>query len=234
MTLDEKIKETLHKKQLTNDMKQKMWKNIESEISVKKKHNKFTYFVSAAAAAAILFLGTQSNIGQAAFSNIRDLFAPEKTVHMTMEGTDEKINSALVEDDTTSFVIYIDKDRYKSVVENGVTKITPSVPLDDKYPNVSMTIKEVKNVKPEKAIDNMKKELKEFSTFRVEKVNSPIHSTMITASNGNEWDSVVVKYYILSNGKNGSFIIKQEYFLEASEGHGARMDQMVKEFKIIK
>lgn len=39
--------------------------------------------------------------------------------------------------------------------------------------------------------------------------------------------------YEFVQGEEGSFIITQRYFLEASEGHGVRFDEMLKQFKIL-
>jgi RNA polymerase sigma factor (sigma-70 family) len=44
----------------------------------------------------------------------------------------------------------------------------------------------------------------------------------------------VVKYYLIDNGQGGTFVIEQHYFVEASEGHGARFDNMLKQFQVTK
>ena len=50
---------------------------------------------------------------------------------------------------------------------------------------------------------------------------------------GQKWDDEVVHAYVISNGKEGSFVITERYFLEAAEGHGARFYAMLQEFQIL-
>jgi len=56
---------------------------------------------------------------------------------------------------------------------------------------------------------------------------------LLAAVDGSEWDSKVTQVYIISNEKEGSFVIQQKYFLEAAEGHGTRFYHILNEFKIV-
>ncbi|MED4970575.1 RNA polymerase sigma factor [Parageobacillus toebii] len=51
---------------------------------------------------------------------------------------------------------------------------------------------------------------------------------------GRQWNDEVAKYYLVDNGQGGTFVIEQHYFVEASEGHGARFDNMLKQFQVTK
>jgi len=64
-------------------------------------------------------------------------------------------------------------------------------------------------------------------------VKEPINSIFIYAGGATKWNDPVSKYYFVDNTKGGTFVIKQQLFLEAAEGHGVRFDNMVKEFKIV-
>lgn len=65
-------------------------------------------------------------------------------------------------------------------------------------------------------------------------VSDPIKGILIRATTGHEWNDKVVVYYLVDNTQGGTFLIKQQYFMEASEGHGARFYHMLKEFEIVK
>jgi len=233
MNIEQDIKNSLHKKTLSREAKQNMWNAIEKEISTKKKRKPVFLLTSAAAAFAILF-GSQTNIGQAGFSSIKDIFVPEKTVDISIEGTNEQTSSTLVADESSKYVLYIDEERYVSNKKDGATVITPKTPLGEGYPEVSMTIAEEANASPEETLESIKNNLMDAPNVLVDKVSEPLDATLVSVIEGNKWNSPVEKYYVFSNGKNGSFIVKQSYFLEASEGHGARMNEMLKEFKILK
>lgn len=99
-----------------------------------------------------------------------------------------------------------------------------------------MDITQKIGVKPEDAVKEIQQEVnsKYPHVGEVEQVNTPVVGYRLRADQGNKkWNDEVVVYYVFSNKQNGSFIIKQKYFLEASEGHGVRFDNMLKEFKII-
>jgi len=102
-------------------------------------------------------------------------------------------------------------------------------------PEVFMEIQQVKDKKPETIATELQKELSE-GYIKVENkgtVNVPIKALLIYANNGSKWNSTIIKYYLVDDAKGGTFIIKQQLFLEAEEGHGVRLDNMLKEFKII-
>lgn len=117
---------------------------------------------------------------------------------------------------------------------NGKDKITPKTKAAN-LPEVYMEIEQIKNNKPADVAASLEKELK-GKYKRIEnrgKVKEPINGTLIYASSGTKWNDTVIKYYVVDDTKGGSFIIKQQFFVEASEGHGARFDNMLKGFKII-
>lgn len=54
-----------------------------------------------------------------------------------------------------------------------------------------------------------------------------------SASTGEDWDSPREQIYFTSDGQDGTFKISMRYFLEATEGHGARFIQMLHTFEVI-
>jgi hypothetical protein len=108
-----------------------------------------------------------------------------------------------------------------------------NLPAD--YPEVSMTIEQIVNKKPSEIAADIEKELKVKFTNVTNKgeVTEPIKGIVIYGYSGSKWNDPFIKYHIVDNQKGGTFIIKQQYFIEATEGHGTRFDNMLKEFKIV-
>jgi hypothetical protein len=98
-----------------------------------------------------------------------------------------------------------------------------------------MEIKQVKDKHPGVVASEIEKELNgKFSKIENRGiVKEPVNGTLIYAATGQKWNDTVVQYYVVDNTKGGTFIIKEQYFMEASEGHGTRFYNMLKEFRIV-
>lgn len=221
-------------------LKAMVWSNIEKRldseevktVNIKKKKMGILKYAGIAAAFLAIFLATNPQYVDAAVDKIKELFVPTKTIEQSLEGNDEKVQVDL-EVSPQKYVIYIDKSHYKLEKVDGKDIIKP-IKQAEGYPEVSMTIEQVDKA-PADALADIEKELK--STFKEvkesEQVTEPVKGLSILAVNGSKWNDTVVNYYVVDNTKGGSFIIKEQYFLEASEGHGARFYNMLKEFKIV-
>ncbi|MFC6333576.1 hypothetical protein ACFP56_13185 [Paenibacillus septentrionalis] len=245
---EESMKHSLEKH--TDSMlkhKEDIWKNIEEELFMTQPSRKTTHtkrkgglgkrigwIISVAAAASIIGVFTTTNTGQAFVEQIKQYFEPKKQVQEDIEGMPEE-KEIVLQDTKSGYVIYIDEERYKLVEEANRDVIVTKEPLGDIYPEVSMSIEQAENEKPEDAAARLQQQLTEqYATVKEpESVTDPLTATMLSAIDGNEWDSPVERIYILSNERGGSFIITQKYFLEASEGHGARFHHMLKQFTIV-
>lgn len=186
-------------------------------------------------AAVLLFtLSTQTQPGQAALEKIRQYFEPEKQIVDQIEGMDEVIEGKLQESEM-GYVLYYDQKRYKIVEEDNVDRIE-MIEKFDNMPDVYMEISQDKDRTPEEVVTELAETLKaDFSKVDAAKnVNDPVEAIHIHAINGGtNADDVVVNYYLVDNTKGGTFIIEQKYFLEASEGHGTRFYNMLKEFVVV-
>lgn len=206
-----------------------------SKRSTKKSMMPKSWLTATIAAALLIGIFTAStDTGQAFVNNIKEYFAPQKQVIDEIEGMPEEKEVVLKEGEA-GYIIYIDEERYNMIGEDGIDKIVPNQKLDDKYPEVSMTITQVEDKTPEQLAEEITNELQ--SSFRavkeIEKIIDPVEGLLVSAIDGDEWNSKVTQVYIVSNGKAGSFVIQQKYFLEAAEGHGARFYNMLKEFKVV-
>jgi predicted small secreted protein len=227
-------------------LKDEIWNALEKELFTEnqtprgdvrkmKKKNRVMPIILTVAAGVLIAFSLQTDTGTAFMKSIKEMFVPEKDVIQSIEGHDEKTNVQLNEGKDSDYVLYVDETRYKMVQGDDSDLITPKDPLPEKYPDVSMEIKQVPDVKPEVLVKEYEAALKkEFPELRaIEEVTEPVDGFLLHGINGNQADSVVVHAYVISNGKEGSFVITEHYFLEAAEGHGARFHRMLETFEIV-
>jgi len=245
---DERAKEALDKRtdQETIGLKEKIWNDLEKElfseekvnrgaVKILKKKNRVIPIIITTAAALIIAFSLQTDTGMAFIKGIKDMFVPEKVITQSIEGQDEKTDVNLNEGADAEYIIYVDETRYKMINGDKADVITTIEPLPEKYPEVTMEIRQVADQKPEALVKKFETELKkDFPELRaVETVTEPVEGFLLHGLNGSDWDARVVHAYVISNGKDGSYIITQNYFLEAAEGHGARFHHMLESFEIV-
>jgi hypothetical protein len=225
------------------DFKNAIWNNIEKEINKidndeidlkMKTKNKYNFIKHGSIAAALVIgLVATTSYGDAAIDSIKKLFEPNKVVEQQIEGMGEKTNMKLSEN-TTNYIIYYDKDIYNMKSIEGKDIITP-INKAENYPEVSMTIEQVADKRPHVLASEIEKDIKEKYSVVENKglVNEPVTGILISTRAGSNSKDPVINYYLIENNRGGTFKITQKYFVEASEGHGARFYNMLKEFKII-
>ena len=245
---DERAKEELYKRteRETHGLKEEIWNGLEKDLFNEEKSNRgevkkmkmknriLPATLTAAVALAIVFSLT-TDTGMAFMKGIKDLFVPEKEIIQSIEGQDEETDVHLKEGTDSEYIIYIDETRYKMTNGEEADIITTLEPLPERYPEVSMEIRQVADTKPEDLVRKIESELKkDFPELRaVETVTEPIEGYWLHGTTGSEWNSKVVTAYVISNGNEGSFVITENYFLEAAEGHGARFHHMLESFEIV-
>lgn len=244
---DQQMKEHVNKgTEYPAQMKEDIWNKIEKKIDnqqtitteIKEKRKKIWFklgrvgLVAAALLLAVMIFSTET--GNAFIDQVKEFFVPEKVVTEQMEGMESDVNVTLQEG--TDYVIYFDQAQYAMIDFEGKDRIVFKEELPDIYPDVYMEITQI-NKQPEEVANQIQQELQiEFDNVSdVREVQDPYVSFMIYAignTGGYEWDDPFVRYYIFSNENGGSFIVQQQFFLEAEEGHGARFDLMLEEFHI--
>jgi len=242
---DQEIKDALLKATDTSlNLKNDIWKGIESKLEYYQnqkggktmKKNKFrsvfTALTLTAAALCVVFF-TSTNAGRAAVAKIKEILAPEKVIVQDIEGQKEDTKVNLNEG--PGYVIYVDESMYKLVKQDGKDRIVPKVDPGNNLPEVYMEIQRVADKSPQEMATQLEAELRSSfeSVDNYGVVKEPIESISLHARAGLEPDSTIVNYYLVDDNQGGTFVIKQQYFLEAAEGHGARFYHMLKEFKIV-
>ncbi|MRG87136.1 hypothetical protein [Salinibacillus xinjiangensis] len=224
-----------------NNLKDHTWENIQQRLFTdeepeSKKPNRFVVGVAMLAVVVMISIGTSTTTGQAIIGSLKELFEPNKQVDIAIEGDKEETEVTLETKEELDYIIYVDDSRYK-MVKGDTDRIVPKQELGEQYPEVSMEISQHTNTTIE---EQMKKATNEvinegLAVRREGPVNEPLPGKFVKymEEEPNEWDSPVYKYYFFESGGN-VFVIKQEYFLEASEGHGVRFDSMLESFEIVK
>ncbi|PID15708.1 hypothetical protein CSV63_07990 [Sporosarcina sp. P34] len=154
---------------------------------------------------------------------------PTKDVVLSVEGEDSTITMNLVEGSRALYSLYIDPERY--TFENGENedKLTPIAKTPTDYPEVYMTFLYIENQNPESVKEEMKQQYK--MSLEEQTISTPVHALSLHGTTGQKSDSEVVTIYIMEV-ERGTLLIKENYFLEAQEGHGARFEQMLKTLEV--
>lgn len=251
---EEKIQELVNQNTpITDEDKNEVWNNIEHRLfeegyerrKIMKKFNTkpLMTFYATAAAALLVFAGTQTEQGSALVDKIKNSFEPEKEVVMLMEGQQEAATLSLPTTRSYAvdgkkemdYVIYVDKKMYALKEEEGRDVIVPKMVLGDNYPEVSMEIMHLPEELPEIVSAAVANEVaSEFGEVKeTEEVQLPLEALVIQNKPAGEWNSPIERVYVIDDQKGGSYVVTQRYFLEAAEGHGIRFDEMLKEFHIV-
>ncbi len=142
------------------------------------------------------------------------------------------------------YVLYIDEERYTMVKGDNEDIIVPKDYPQD-YPPVDMRISQKGNESVDSMTDEIFTQLNDAydNVYDAEPVSfAHISGQKLAAFNGDingdkeimpQWDDEVTKVYVFDNTHGGVFVIRIRYFMEAEEGHGARMEQMLDQFEII-
>lgn len=253
--VDEKIKQMLLKQtEIDDSLKETTWNKINEELhrprqtEQKKTPQRKKWLISFVVAAAMMLIvvGTMTETGRAMIQNIKDTFVPNKQVEIEIEGQKEPSNVQLEMNEQLEYIIYIDEDRYRMETVDGVDRVVTKEPLGDSYPEVYMEISERSEIGKDELITEIEQQLDQdgVSLINREEVSKPVKATMLYALESSyvedgeiidlAWDAIVHRYYIIPVEDEKAFIVKQQFFTEAEEGHGARFDAMLESFEIVK
>jgi hypothetical protein len=235
--LDEKITEALFQgTEDSNSLVDSIWANIEPEVDFVEKKKKFRLGplkVAVCAAVVLTVLVATTQPGKAAIGKIKEVFAPKKVVVQEVEGikTEKQVD---LQENGKNYIIYYDKEMFTMTKTGTKDKIEPKQ-KNDNLPAVFMEIEHIKdkNVKTMAAELETQLKAKYPTVQKPEEVTKPLKSTFILAQSGNKRNDTVIRYFLVDNTKGGTFVIKQQFFLEAEEGFGTRFNNMLKEFKVV-
>ncbi|MDD3413323.1 MAG: hypothetical protein PHY47_04920 [Lachnospiraceae bacterium] len=151
---------------------------------------------------------------------------------ISIEGMNEEINGLLHEGN--GYEIVYDSDNYKYSDKDGVDYFIVDNSDPAIYPDIYLCIN---NLKDKSASDYLEKLSETLSAngFQSEITKDAsigdYKGTIVTAQSGLEWNSIIRNYYIIENDTS-IYTIEAQYFVEASEGFGSRIQAMLNTFKI--
>lgn len=232
------------------DLKDETWNKISTELFPSKSPKKqiakrIIAGIAAAAIAAFIFFD-MTETGQAMIQSLKDMFVEEKEQEIEIEGHKEDTEVHLETNEELRYIIYVDESMYKMEKGDTSDRIVPKDDLPEKYPEVSMEIKRKKDTTVEETVALIKEEIESdgLTVNREEKIDTPINGTVIKGigdeytnehgKTGHQWDTPIHRYHITEAEDGQLFVIKQKYFLEAAEGHGARFHYLLESFEIVK
>jgi hypothetical protein len=136
--------------------------------------------------------------------------------------------------DGDGYDIMYDVDRFEYSDKDGVDTFIAENPDPAIYPYVYVSINHLEN---RRASDHAKELLEMLSkNSLISETTKDVSignykGTLITAKAGSQWNSIVRNYYIITDNTS-IYTIETQYFLEATEGYGARIQAMLDTFKI--
>ncbi|MEX1307535.1 MAG: hypothetical protein AB1Z19_03325 [Eubacteriales bacterium] len=175
----------------------------------------------------------------------------EQGLYVDAEKKDEQVAVSEAPEETGSeelkpvrYVLYIDEERYTMQKGENEDTISPKDYPED-YPPVEMRISQIQDRAVERMTDEVFTQLKGTydNVYEAEPFSfSHVSGLKLVAFNGDlngdketmpQWDDEVMNVYIFDNTQGGVFVIRVRYFIEAEEGHGARLEQMLDQLELI-
>lgn len=248
--LEDNIREVMLKSSdKMENRREEVWENILSEISKEEKSSEIRskykteenrnmksrvklLISTGIIAAMFMIMIFSTNKGEAVFAKFKEIFAPKKEVTLNLEGMPENKELTLNES-KMGYIIYYDEDLYTLTSQEDKDLIEPKQKASY-APEVFMKITQTASKNPQEIAAELENQLKSKYKYVIkENETEPVKGIMIKAKSGNKGEDVIIKYHVIDNTKGGAIVIKEQYFLEAAEGHGARFHAMIKEFKLV-
>lgn len=140
------------------------------------------------------------------------------------------------EDPGARFRIYINKEIYYSYEQEGVYIIRPRKE-SDVAPFCTLVISHMPDATVDEALEQIRESLMELYETVESLPGQPNGwfqvregEAYLFASNGTDWDDVQRDVWIQPDGEGGAFVLSSGYYMEATEGHGARFADMMGTF----
>jgi hypothetical protein len=151
-----------------------------------------------------------------------------------VEGTKETILRKTYQS-TNGYQITYDVERFKYTNLDGIDQFITENPDPELYPYVYLNISKIENTSSKDEMDKIKKALSKGYEQVEELENTTIgidyKAIGLKAKSGTDWNSSIREYYIVESG-NSNYVIEMQYFVEAEEGFGTRMHDMLNTFTI--
>lgn len=144
------------------------------------------------------------------------------------------------EEPEVRFSLYIDEESYYSYEQDGVYTVRPRLEPEN-TPDCKMEISHMAHTSPEEAMELVRAQTaaqyasvktQEDGALILSKENPPFSPDLLYASDGTDWDDAQREVLFADDGRGGTFVFEISYFLEAAEGHRARLLDMAATFAV--
>lgn len=132
-----------------------------------------------------------------------------------------------------AFAINVNREIYTTAEEAGAYVIQPKIaPAQEDMPPVRFTIQHQPDTAPTEAMQSKADAFaEEFA--EVSAITQTTQGFYLTAGNGTDWNAAQVKLWVVSDAKDGCFLLTARYYTEAEEGHGVRFHDMAETFQVV-
>lgn len=153
------------------------------------------------------------------------------------EGLLEVVDMKLAVNEEDRYIVYVDKEMYEFVIDNGIGRIQFIQQLEEMYPEVGVTIQQHTNTTMDDLIAEVKENIsnEDMMITEEETATYPFDAYAFTAyasADTNEWNSPVHRYYIYEVEKDVYFVFKEMTFMEAW-GDSNIFDFMLETFEYV-
>ena len=158
---------------------------------------------------------------------------PAHTLRLSGGGTGTFHLHQLSAEETAEFILYVDETVYRQSTENGVLVVEPQVDMGD-LPACRLEVSR----QPDISLADAAAWAAEVLSETYDDVSEPESAAdpdglAIAASGGLNWDSPQALVRLVEDRQGGVFVLYARYFLEATEGHGARFADMMATFEAV-
>lgn len=153
-------------------------------------------------------------------------------VTIEIEGEQEEINGLLHAGD--GYEIVYDSERFEYSDKDGADSFMADNADPAIYPYIYVYIDRIEDKSASAYVKTLSDTLS-ANGLKTEIITDAAignyKGTILTAQAGSEWNSIIRNYYIVENGTS-IYVIEAQYFVEAAEGYGARIQAMLDTFKM--
>lgn len=160
----------------------------------------------------------------------------DEAMNVSIEGTEERVQGKRYKSKQGYEIVY-DSERFKRESQENTDSFLADNPDPTIYPYIYVNISRLEDTTVEEYSKELYKRLSKEGHRSVtisndtEKGQDSSKDVQVTVQTGYNWDSVIRKYRVI--GEAGKvFLIETQYYLEAEEGYGARIEAMIDTFYV--
>ncbi len=139
------------------------------------------------------------------------------------------------QEEAVDFLIYVNEEQFSISEENRLYSIRNINPLPENFPELGLDILHLTGTAPAAAQADAENALKgRYTEVSSEEMTAALPGSLyLRAGAGTDWDSEQAELWFVDDGQGGTFVLTARYYLEAEEGMGIRLRDMVSSFRVV-